>query len=439
MQYIRTFGFYAGLWALVLMLELAALWGSAWIPNDLLDAQIQQSADTLCQKPVFDTVLSADPSSMLDHYADSILLNIAYHMGSNPSLSTVMSAAYYHTDIQNENENLRDAVYASLPANQSYSRYWHGTISLLRPLLMIMPILGIYLCNAVLLAVLTLLLLFLLRRMFSNGAAICFFVSFCLTGCWFTPFSIEYFTPVIIMLIFSILVLILFRNGHFRAVFAMFLIAGSITAYMDFLTTETMTLLVPLILTLLWRKQHMESTSGSHIVHCLKCTMLWGIGYAATWMSKWVLASTVLHTNVLKEAVSQAEYRIAGTGAEISVFTQCLHAIFRNLGSLFPFSLMGQYSYVYAFFALLIAVLVYEFIKKRKGLAAISTALTLLCFVPYIRYVVLANHSYIHYFFTYRAQLASCMCLALLFLYNTDTVFLRKQLHRSAKPHRKHK
>lgn len=34
--------------------------------------------------------------------------------------------------------------------------------------------------------------------------------------------------------------------------------------------------------------------------------------------------------------------------------------------------------------------------------------------IPYVRYLVLHNHSYIHFFFTYRAQVATIMAIVLI-------------------------
>ena len=40
--------------------------------------------------------------------------------------------------------------------------------------------------------------------------------------------------------------------------------------------------------------------------------------------------------------------------------------------------------------------------------------------IPYMRYVVLHNHSYLHYFFTYRAQMATILAILLILEKLTD-------------------
>ena len=53
---------------------------------------------------------------------------------------------------------------------------------------------------------------------------------------------------------------------------------------------------------------------------------------------------------------------------------------------------------------------VYMFRWKKFSMKMILLCL-LLGMVPYLRYIVLENHSYIHYFFTYRAQLITVIAL----------------------------
>ena len=66
------------------------------------------------------------PSSMIDRYADSILLNIAYNYDSDNPLRSVMLSEYYNVPYQNENINLLDSIGGELTANQQYLGYWHG-------------------------------------------------------------------------------------------------------------------------------------------------------------------------------------------------------------------------------------------------------------------------------------------------------------------------
>lgn len=86
--------------------------------------------------------------SRQDNYADCILTNIIYHIDSENILTSILSASYYNPDGEEVNESFSYAV--NNPANVSgndkvvpnvdYSRYWHGSMVLLRPLFMFFDI-----------------------------------------------------------------------------------------------------------------------------------------------------------------------------------------------------------------------------------------------------------------------------------------------------------
>ena len=69
--------------------------------------------------------------------------------------------------------------------------------------------------------------------------------------------------------------------------------------------------------------------------------------------------------------------------------------------------------------------------------AIISTLLILLLFiigiVPYVRYLVLSNHSYLHHFFTYRAQMTSVVALVMIIDELVERRWLTHEIGRKAK------
>ena len=79
--------------------------GSTFIPQSLIKKNMASSADVLCRNAVFFSLFEDVDASRIDRYADSILLNIAYHYDIDDPLHSVMISDYYFTDYQNENEN----------------------------------------------------------------------------------------------------------------------------------------------------------------------------------------------------------------------------------------------------------------------------------------------------------------------------------------------
>jgi len=58
--------------------------------------------------------------------------------------------------------------------------------------------------------------------------------------------------------------------------------------------------------------------------------------------------------------------------------------------------------------------------EKTSKECYIKFTLLLIAVIPYIRYIVLLNHSYHHSFFTFRAQLTSLIAISFIIIYSID-------------------
>lgn len=67
------------------------------------------------------------------------------------------------------------------------------------------------------------------------------------------------------------------------------------------------------------------------------------------------------------------------------------------------------------------------FLYRKKKIEEVSKILLLIALIPYIRYLVMSNHSYSHYWFTFRAQISSVMALLLAVAVNLDKGLLKKE------------
>lgn len=112
---------------------------AAFIPQNAIRGNVRESAEYLCEGELFGTVVDGVKGSEIDRYADSILLAIAYQYDADHPLSSVMWSSYYYTPYENENENLLHAVTEGKKANRQYLRYWHGSNTIVRPLLVFFP------------------------------------------------------------------------------------------------------------------------------------------------------------------------------------------------------------------------------------------------------------------------------------------------------------
>ena len=277
---------------------------------------------------------------------------------------------------------------------------------------------------------LALVLLFNMYKIYGIASTICAAIGFASISIWYVPMSLEYTWTILLMLVTSILCILLLKKGQTNFIL-FFLITGSTTAYIDFLTTETLTLLIPMSLIILYHRDELTTFKKESVI-CIKQASAWCIGYGATWLSKWTLASIILQSNEFTTALSQASYRASDTSDSLSGMQLRLSAEFNNIAMLFPFSLTkDNAAMLCALFFTIIIVIIYLI---RKSKYVMNKLLLIIAIVPYIRYFILSNHSYMHHFFTFRAQFATVFCLLLILVYGSDKQLISKELK---KLHRK--
>lgn len=379
---------------------------SALIPKTAIRENIYKSAVYLCEGEMFGTLVEGVEPSRMDRYADSILLGIAYQYDNEHPLTSVMWSSYYHDKYENENVNLLTAVTQNREANQQYLRYWHGSIAIVRPLLLLFHIKQIYVLHGIVLLGLSVTLLWLLcrRKAYLQAGGVC--LGLIMTGAWFVPFSLEYTWTYLLMLVMSIAAVLLLGQEKTRTFGLFFMVSGMLTAYMDFLTSETLTLTVPLLL-LLGMKEW-----ASKIQFAVRSILAWGMGYVGMWLMKWLMASVVLSENVMPYVSQHVQERIGGN-IGLNEVQFLIRALWRNVSCLFPFAYGA--AGVIAGVGLVLFGSYLGYVYRAKVIDRQSIRIyALIGVIPYIRYAVLRNHSYLHCFFTYRAQMATILSAVLI-------------------------
>ena len=429
-----------------LSLQLLLLYAAAFIPNSAIEKHYKESADYLCEKQVFFNLNKDINASKIDRYADSILLNIAWNF--DKKLSAVLMDSYYYTDYQNENDNLHDAVYDGKEANKQYMRYWHGSAGIVRLAHTVCNIKQMYIVGAVLIGVLFFVLLVLLVKRGLIGEAAAMTIGMIAVGVWYVPMSLEYLWTFIVMLIITFFAVHYSENDH--ALMIVLMLSGMITNYLDFLTSETLTLLVPLILVCSIRlkrsgsiflgtladgskKTEVKNTSEKSSVKVSnnskmrkgsdnkkadfivlgKFCVVWGVGYAGAWIAKWLLTALCTGANVMPYISGHIEERLYGDASGMGIIEYLVKAVARNIGCLFPLG-FGAIGVIFAVI-IIVGYLYVCYVYHGNNISGHSILIfALIGFVPIVRYLVLHNHSYLHYFFTYRALMVSVMAMCLI-------------------------
>ncbi len=403
------------------------------IPQSALRPQMEESAEFLKESELFGYALDDVAGSRIDRYADSILLNIIWNYDSEDPLASVMSSSYYYTPYQNENDNLYDAVFKDKKADQQYLRYWHGSAVYLRPLLTFLNISEIYLANYIIFVVLLLVVFFRLIKRKLIAPAIGLGAGALITGSFFVPLSLEYTWVFLLALVFSAIILKTSFGEKNKKYLTLFMISGMLTSYFDFLTCETLTLLIPLLILLYVQKQK-KPEGYSPVRLTFGCCISWGAGYVLFWISKWILASIVLGESALPYVSEHVSERL-GLEAGGSIVSMLVSVLPRNIACLFP---VGYgYAGLMAGIVLILAVCYIAFVYRKQDTDKRYIALlAVLGLLPYLRYLVFLNHSYLHFFFTYRAQLATIIALVLILNETVDKELLLRKKQKRGKQKR---
>lgn len=399
----------AALWVLLVLTSL--------IPNGKIRTNMFGSAEQYNGAAPF--YQSAGRNSVTDNYADVILLNVLWNIKSDDAFVSSLDTKYYDGDDgvtdRGENYGLFSAVFEDTPPNTDYSRYWHGSVIFIRPLMLLGDVRVVKLAG-IIFALLFLIIdcIMLIKRGQKFGAA-ALVISFAAVQMYNIRLSLEYMPTVLICLGMLPFFVSLEKRGDVPLL-VLSVICGTMTAFFDFLTTETLTILIPLIIFMMTRKNEGRFEGFKReLVTSAKCGVSWVCAYLCTFLVKWTAASIVTGENKFTAAIFSAEVRVNGEAEELSPVMQMILAPLANISAMFGgYERVSPANIIAGLFitAAISAGIFFIFRRGEKGSGKGFVWLMLvLGLVPYLRYIVLNNHSYLHEFFTYRAQAASVLAL----------------------------
>ena len=219
---------------------IAVMWGllvlTSLIPNEKIYEGLMESADYYGNTEAFSFENSGKLCDVADNYADAILLNILWNIDSSHPVYSSLDTKYYSGEELGVNYGLYAALNGVAP-DTDYSRYWHGSVIFIRPLMAFMSARGV---KAVGLAAVIIL------------AAAALAVSLCCVHVWNVGLSLEYIPMFIVTMAMCILYVLLEKKGDIY-VTVLSVIGGAAAAFFDFLTAETLSILLPLLLVVIIR------------------------------------------------------------------------------------------------------------------------------------------------------------------------------------------
>lgn len=407
---------------LVFFVTFAILAGSlvavALIPQEQIKPKAEESAEFFCQHKMQTYLIDFVWSSKNDYFADCILLNIAYNLDQKHPLKSTMRAAFYGRYNFDAGLYFRHSIQSGKKPDHEYIRYWHGSIIPVRIFHLFWNIKQIYIFHAVLIGLLLLCLLWLLAKNGYGAEGACLCLALIIIRVWYVPMALEFTWMFLIMLIVSIIAVWMVCKGWTRHFGELFLVTGMVTVFLDFLTTETLTILVPLLFIL--RTSEKKPMQEKRLwLFSIKCCFLWLVGYAGMWASKWLMASIVLGENVMPYVTGHMEERFGGSIGYNTTSQYLIHAVTDNLKRLFPYEygISGAILVFVCIFVFIVLPILLNRVQLKSHIdwqrIIIYAGLGL---VPFIRLLVMHNHAVIHCFFAYRAYAASVLALCFIIL-----------------------
>lgn len=342
------------------------------IPNnsiqDNADAGISLIHDT--EEFGWFKIFDYTPASRIDNSTDELMLNLCITADSDSFIEAVMIG--------------------------EYARYWHGYMVFLRPLLCFFTYSNIRYIYMLLHTFLFAFLFYHLGKNMMSEAGLMLAIALGLTY-WITlPYNMNNSPTFFITYIASTLIISKDkRTGYY--LFNFFYIVGMLTSFFDLLTTPLLTLGIPLLLLIY------KIFDQKEFMEMLKLTLInsigWGLGYAISWASKWIISNLILKKNVLADAYEQTMLRTSNSAGSR------LDGIRGNLSMIIPVyipTLIFKMA-ILMVIILLLACLILPHTKFEKYTKYMI--FPIIALYPYVWYLILANHSNIHSFYTYRIQI----------------------------------
>lgn len=362
-----------------------------------------------------------------ESYTDAIMVQNAIE--KIPGKNVFEHAMWmYHNDLEEDFWTPEDSLKAFCAGQDTggmylheYSRYWHGYLVYLKPLLLLfswkqISVIGVLL-QLLLMAVVTVVAIQKKQSDVAAATAVGFLfmkpllvlVSLTMTVCW--------------IIVLAALLFMLLKNDWLRErklYPEYFLAVGILTSYFDFLTYPVVTLGFPLCAFFLINESRVvRGRSETFTVlkdmlqRLIGYSVCWGIGYAGMWAMKWIIADLTLHTGTIKDAIWSIIGRTEAIGGRPR-FNGGFYVIGLNLQEYDHMI----YPVMAAVIALVSLVLIIMACRKRGAgpvLVGMIPYLTVFC-IPFVWIIAVQHHSALHARFTFRILAVAVMAVGCMWL-----------------------
>lgn len=383
--------------AFALLVGLCFAFGvlSCLLPDKSIKRHIAESAPVISDEGLYPKAIINKEQCQMDNFTDALIMNQIYSIDRKQPVKSAMRMVRMSEKGNDWDQTglLLRIVNGEPLEEQHYARYWHGSTFLYRLLFLMMDYTTMKLILFIVSSILLLALVLTYYQKAGWAKTLALSLGFLLTYGFVTQFSLQFFPILALTAVAS-----LFVVNRFKPMDAgmLFFIVGSLACYFDLLTTPLLTLGIPLAVMV-----SLKCDDGlqlkDNLIEISKITLLWGLGFALAFFMKWALATFILGQNIFADAFEVGLYRM-----EADEFTR-----WDAVGKNFEMLNWGIVGIIAAAFVI-INLLKHNSFNYKKAILLLFVALA-----PYAWYFLLSNHSYQHWWFTYRLQAISVVCLFL--------------------------
>jgi len=375
------------------------------IPREYIQENVKESVQIFIDEGYFPKVKLSN-KYLLDNWTDALMINTAYSIDTEePIRSSILMRRNYRPNAElklDQIVNDKPIEYLIENLNETnntyfeYSRYWHGYMIYLRPLLVLFNYSQIRIFFTTIIITLSFLLIYLVYKKIDKYIAIATTIMLFISNFWAIGLSLQYSAVFIITLISSMYII---SKNSIKNILRTFFIIGMLTSFFDLLTTPILTLGIPLIFYIsLNRKEDLNFKEFFKII------LFWGMGYGLMWLSKWVISDIICNVGTIQSAIIAIKLRVGEAGTSI------INVILANIYYLFEIIIL----------IISMAITTFIYVKNKKQILKIKKVqqYLIIAIIPFIWYTLLKNHSFIHARFTFRNLLLTVFSLTIITIKN---------------------
>lgn len=379
------------------------------VPINNMKVHIVKYLDKFKQEEIYQQINQYGQSGLLDNFTDSLMISQAISNNGNSYLIQSLENPRIYSD----DEDIRNTISRYLNDDNklntvNYNRYWHGYLTILKPLLYFTDYYTIRTLNLIIQSILLVIAFILLIKKTNIIFALGFLGSIFVLQPYLISLSLQFSSIYYITLISSIFILAsnnLNKNNYIY----LFLFIGILTSYFDLLTYPILTFGIPASIYLIINKK------DNSIINFIFIGIAWACGYLGMWIGKWIITSLVLNTNIFKIALDTINMRTS---------TEALSQNISRLQTIKSNYIYGLTKNVVIINAIIFLFnIVYVIIKRYKFKLDINSIVPsiILIIAPAIWFFVTSNHASIHYFYTFRSIAISVFATYVLIFNNYIT------------------